>query len=101
MNREAAGSGMFAFICVHVARRGEPILYVSREVPVDDRDTGWCFACGRSEHEDQDWLMVLAERYFKADPSLNELLGMPEGYQAERFRAEEEWEVEPLALDST
>jgi hypothetical protein len=96
MKHKAPQPGVFAFMCVHVAREGAPILYVSREASVGEQDSGWCFACGRAEHGDQDWLMVLLDRYFEADPSLNDLLAMPEGHQAERFRAEDGWQIEPL-----
>ena len=96
MRRKAPEPGIFAFVCVHAARQEEPILYVSREGSVGDQDSGWCFGCGRSAHCDQDWLMVLVDRYFEADPSLNELLDMPTGWQAERFRPEDEWQIGPL-----
>ena len=87
---------MFAFARVHAARHNEPILYVSQEESIGGQDSGWCFGCGRAEHGDADRLMVLLDRYFDADPSLNELLDMPIGYQAERFGLEDGWQIGPL-----
>jgi hypothetical protein len=95
------GPWKFAFICVHAGRQGQPILHVSREAPVDPQDSGWCFSCGQAGHADEDWLLVRADRYFTADPSLAPLLEMPEGHCADRQQPGREWEIEELPRDAS
>jgi hypothetical protein len=87
---------LYAFICVHAGREDDPILYVARDAPIDQGDSGWCFGCGRESHEQSDWLLVRASRYFEQDPSLNDLLEMPEGHAAERPRPGAAWSIYPL-----
>jgi hypothetical protein len=62
---------------------------------VDDEDAGWVFSCGRAGHTDKDWRVVLPNRYFAADPSLHQLLEMPEGYVAERPDRDHPWVIQP------
>ncbi len=88
--------GLVAFICVHTARFEEPILRVTHDEPVDDQDSGWCFSCGRGGHSDDEWLMVLPNRYFAADPSLRDVLTMPFGHSADRQRPDQPWEMQQL-----
>src|SRR5262245_21881770 len=89
--RKPRRAGPAGFICVHVGRQHHPILFASRDTPTLPADSGWCLACGRPGHTIEDWLLVKIARYFEADPSLAELLGMPEGYQGERMRPDGEW----------
>jgi len=90
---------LFGFICVHAGRQNQPILYVSRQVPIEPQDSGWCFGCGQAGHLDNDWLLVRADRYFEEDQSLAQLWEMPAGHAAERLRPGEEWIVVSLPPD--
>jgi hypothetical protein len=87
--------GRFAIICAHTARMQEPILQVVRDAPLDDEDSGWVFSCRRDDHTDPEWLVVLPNRYFAADPTLQQLLEMPEGYVAERPDRGHPWVIQP------
>ena len=88
-------SGLIAFVCVHTARMENPILRVTRDEPVAEQDSGWCFSCGRPGHADGDWLLVLPNRYFAADPSLTQIRGMPIKHCAERQSHDEPWLILP------
>ena len=87
--------GQFAFICIHTSKMQEPILMAVRDEPIDEEDSGWVFSCLREDHVNEDWQLVLPNRYFAADPSLRDLLTMPVGYIAVRQAPDQPWDLRP------
>src|SRR5690242_2347979 len=85
--------GPAAFACVHVIRDSAPVLLVARDSPVDARDSGWRFGCGREGHSSEDWLMVSAERLLGSDSALDPLRGLPFGHAAARHDRRSDWEA--------
>lgn len=82
-----------AFICTHVAREGLPILSVSHSEPVEPRDSGWAFHCGKDEHSDDEILVVALKTALGFDTDLLQVLALPRGCYAFRATRGGEWKI--------
>jgi len=72
-------------VCGCVFKNEKPILYVYH----DEND--WQFLCG-DEHESTDGAQVVGVGHLtERDPSLNQLVGLPSGWEAERQTTKNNW----------
>jgi hypothetical protein len=65
-------------VCNHVLEESRPILLAVHEAE------GWNFACGGSDHSDDDFHNVCIGHLTGRDPSLNACTDLPVGFVAER-----------------
>ena len=80
-----------AYICSHVFDASRPVLLVVRE------DGDWSLLCGEfHDFEAQLPKVVGIGHLLSRDPSLEEVLDLPDGYQAERRVVGGPWERTPL-----
>lgn len=90
------------FICTHLSPKGQTELVqrplvVEHDLPVDETDTGWGFFCNEvGLHHNAELKIVDLDRYVAQDPTLHEVLDMPEGYHAYRAGVDQPWVIEPL-----
>ena len=98
MSSVADRFGPAGIACTHT-QRGEPVLMVAYNNPVDPSDSGWSFTCGRDRHDDDELLVVGMNWIFREDPTLRWLLHMPRGYCAWRSNPSEQWQVAPCPDD--
>jgi hypothetical protein len=78
--------------CKHIFRADAPILCVFHERPSHRLDSGWSVACGREDHTDKEWMLVGMWELTEKDPSIREVLDLPEGQWAERDGLGEPWQ---------
>ena len=74
-----------AIVCSHVFEETRPILLVCKE------DEEWQFLCGDT-HEDEVPQVVCIGHLLDRDPTLREILDLPDGWEAERQNVEAVWE---------
>jgi hypothetical protein len=75
-NHQAAE--LAAFICVHVFDATRPVLLVARE------HGDWMFLCGQNHTSDDDYRMAGTNHLLDRDETLNQVLDLGDGYEAER-----------------
>ena len=76
-----------AYICSHVFDASRPVLLVSRE------DGDWSLMCGDGHDFDRDLPKVVGIGHLlERDPSLNDVVDLPAGFEAERPAVGEPWE---------
>ena len=85
MNRESA-----AFICSHIFNDTHPVLLVARE------SGDWMYLCGQVHDEQEEYEVVGAEHLLERDPTLREILDLPDNSEAERFTQGGTWIRRPL-----
>jgi hypothetical protein len=74
-----------AFICEHVFEKTRPVLLVSHEENGD-----WQFLCGEF-HDDGELPLVAGINHMWEDPTLRELMDLPEHFEAQRAAVGEAW----------
>ncbi|MCL2849229.1 MAG: hypothetical protein FWE61_04165 [Micrococcales bacterium] len=83
-----------SFTCVHVVHDGAPVLLVAH----DEDDGAWQFLCGGQNTLD-DAVVVGMCHLVQADPTLNELHEMAQGWMAERDEVGGPWTLSPREPD--
>ncbi|WP_152565180.1 MULTISPECIES: hypothetical protein [Methylobacter] len=78
-------SDLGVFVCPHVFKATRPILLVVHE------DGDWQCLCGGNDHSDDGHLVGIGH-LVERDPSLDELVDLPDGWEAERHSPEQPWE---------
>lgn len=79
-----------AFVCSHVFEQTHPVLYVCR--PFED----WQLLCGQNEAECSGGPRLVGLSHLVArDPTLAEILDLPEYWEAFRTAVGEPWERSP------
>jgi len=75
-----------SYVCIHIFNGTRPVLFVSRE------GGDWSFLCG-DLHDDvvDNYRVVGIGHIFDRDPTLLELLDLPEEWDAERQYVGGEW----------
>lgn len=74
-----------AFVCSHVFSNTRPILLVARE------NGDWMYLCGESHGDGEDFQVIGREHLLLRDPSLNGLLDLADGMEAERASPGQPW----------
>jgi hypothetical protein len=67
-----------AYICAHIFEKSRPVLLVAHE------EGDWIFACGKDDHETNQWHVVGVGHLIDRDATLNDCANLQEGYEAER-----------------
>jgi hypothetical protein len=80
-----------AFICSHVFENSRPILLVANS------KGDWQFLCG-DNHNDIPKVVGI-NHLLNRDPSLREVLDLPENWEAERDNPQAPWQRHPSADD--
>lgn len=88
--------GLRAFVCVHIARQGEPILGAIHDVREDSSDSGWAFICERMHHDPDEWLETRFGDILASDPSVEGIADMEEGWWCHRHLPDTRWRPEVL-----
>ena len=73
--------------CRHVIEKKMPILYASH----DADDGGWQFLCGRTDHGEDDAMVVGMGTVTNLHPEVNRIADMPIGVCGERSDIESSW----------
>jgi len=73
------------------------VLRAVRDTPLDDDDSGRCFACGQDGHETEDYLLVNLDRYARADQNLKDVLGSAINTVSRRDAIGQPWIIEEVA----
>jgi hypothetical protein len=72
----------------------EPVRLVSRNLPVEEADSGWVFACGLDEHLKEDWMVVGVKNVLKKHPSVEPVLrALIPGDTVEREDVGQPWQL--------
>lgn len=95
------------FICTHILSPdgtpdglARPPQVVEHNEPVDENDSGWGLYCNEvGLHENAELRIVDLDRYIAQDPTLQQVLEMPEGHHAYRATADQPWVIEPLPAE--
>ena len=75
-----------SYVCIHVFEQTRPVLLVSRP------DGDWCFLCGDVHPDDASAYRVVGlEHVVERDPSLEDVLDLAPGHEAERRVPGEAW----------
>jgi hypothetical protein len=74
------------YLCSHVFENTRPVLFVSRA------DGDWQFLCGE-EHDNEVPNVVGFNHLLERDPTLAELLHLPDEWEAERAGASSPWRI--------
>lgn len=83
-----------AIVCEHIASRKHPILYGSRDEPLEAEDSGWQFVCNSGLDEDDGRAQVWSVgTVVAAEPSLADLVDKPAGTTLTRVDANSPWIV--------
>ena len=82
-----------AFVCSHVYSRLRPCLLVTNE------EDGWSFVCGHRDHDDKSFHVVGVVHLLDNDPTLQEVLELKVGWQAERTSMSEAWRLTTIEPD--
>lgn len=87
----------YSMVTNHIIKDGLPILFMYREDPLDEEDTGWRFLSGK---EDQEYLDETNNSKFigvntlaNLDKSIIPHLSKPIGTELERSAVDKEFEV--------
>jgi hypothetical protein len=75
-----------AYVCIEVFEGVRPVKLVTRE------DGGWCFLCGEGHPDRPDFVRVIGIGHeFDRDPTLLELIDLPDDWEAERADVGAAW----------
>ena len=74
-----------AFVCSHVFNKTAPVLLVSKE------GGDWQFVCGAIHNPGDNPRVVGLNHLTDDDPSLNEILDLPDDWEAEREAPTSPW----------
>lgn len=85
MDRETA-----TFVCSHVFDNSRPVLLVARE------NGDWMHLCGQKHEEDEKYQVVGTEHLLERDPTLHEVVDLPDNSEAERLAVGTPWARKPL-----
>lgn len=87
----------YSIVSKHILEDGLPIMFMYREDPIDEEDTGWRFLSGQ---EDQDYLddadnskFIGVNTMSNLDAKIIPCLRKPIGTELERHNREEEFSV--------
>ena len=80
-------------ICSHIFEQTKPVLLVVRD------KEGWNFACGGTDHRDDDFHNVGVGHLTDRDPSLDACSDLPVGFAAERLSPTLPWTRAALTAD--
>lgn len=80
-----------SFVCPHVIRDGQPVLYVCRS------EGDWQFLCGGMHGENELPEIVEQAELVKRDPTLEKVMNIPDGWEAERKSVGDTWFIHPAA----
>jgi hypothetical protein len=79
-----------AFICQHVFDDVRPVMLVCRS------DGDWQLVCGSSHEEGEGPRLVGLNHLLDRDPTLNEIVDLPDEWEAERSEVGGAWTRRPL-----
>jgi hypothetical protein len=82
-----------AFVCSHVFHDTRPILLVARE------DGDWMFLCGDLHDEGEEYHLVGMNHLIERDLAINEVLLLPDGFEAERPSVGADWRWSEITSD--
>jgi hypothetical protein len=83
-----------AYVCTHVFNRERPVLLVTR--PNGD----WCLLCGDEHEDDASAYKVVGIGHVLAhDPSIETVLDLAPGWDAERSASDQPWQRQPISED--
>lgn len=84
-----------AFVTEKVLSEGLPVLFIYREDPDNDQDSGWRAFSGAEDQEyinnPDNWKLVSLDVLTDRDPSVSEVLEYPVGSAFERNQENEDW----------
>ncbi len=80
-----------AVVCSHVSSGESPILFVQRDDPEDDTDSGWWFRCSGDSHDPADEVVMTVRDVVAMDQTILPLLAREPGVAWSRESAEAEW----------
>ena len=86
-------SNLGVIICSHVFEASRPILLVTHD------SDGWNFACGGTDHGDDDFHNVGVGHLTSRDSGINDCADLQCGYIAERQDQSSPWVRDPLPVD--
>jgi hypothetical protein len=94
-------SGLAFVVCTHITKEHKPILFASRQIPLDIMDSGWEFTCGGHGHADQELKIVSIETISQLDPSCLSLLSVCTEIPAAFIRksVDDQWTTDEETLD--
>ena len=78
------------YLCPHVFKNERPVLLV-----VND-NYEWQFLCGFDHSDEEGPIVVGLSHIINMDPSLKEVMIMPENHEAERDRIGGKWEIKTI-----
>jgi hypothetical protein len=87
-------SEIASYICSHVFHATRPVLLVARE------EGDWMFLCGELHDEDERYHLVGMNHLLDRDPSLKDVLALPDHFEAEREAVGREWRWTPISDES-
>ncbi len=83
---------MYVVVCPHVVA-GAPILYVVRDEPTDEVDSGWQLLCGTRDEDSIEGAQIWAvQDALSKDNTLAEIIQYPIGTHLLRAAIGDEWE---------
>jgi hypothetical protein len=83
-----------AYVCIHVFHRERPVLLITRP------DGDWCFLCGDEHEEDASAYRVVGIGHvLEHDPSIEAVLDLAPGWDAERSARDQPWRMQPIPED--
>lgn len=77
-------------ICSHVRDFERPVRLV-----IHHEDGDWQFLCGESDHHHDKPTFVGVSHLFQRDESLESIIDLNKGFEAERATVESEWVIRP------
>ncbi len=80
-----------AVVCSHVASGQSPILFIQRDEPNDDTDSGFWFKCSGEPHESADETVMLVKDVAAMDMTVLPLLEREAGVAFSRESADSDW----------
>lgn len=81
-----------AFVCSHIFRDTTAVLLVAH----DGGD--WMFLCGAEHGPDEDYHVVGVDHLMSRDPSIREVMDLPESFEAERTAVGTPWVRVPTTV---
>ncbi len=80
-----------AYVCSHVFQAVRPVLLVA----VEEGD--WMFLCGTLHDEQEHYHLVGINHLTERDPTLAEVLDLPDGFETEREIVGGTWRRSPIS----
>ena len=80
-------------ICKHAANRERHILFARRNVPFDESDSGWEFACSPGGESDENYEVWALKHVLATDSTLQEHMTREYGTVLMRANQNELWQV--------